>query len=51
MSKAGFIFLIMAVGIPLVMSRSGRYDRWHFEIAVAMYFFSILGIAMIALDI
>lgn len=51
MSKAGFIFLVMAVGIPLVMSRSGKYDKYHFEIALMMYAFSILGIAMIALDV
>ena len=46
MAKAGFLFLIMAVVIPLVMARTNRYDRWHFPIACTMYVLAIFGIAM-----
>ena len=51
MAKAGFIFLIMAVVVPCIMARTTKYDSYHFIIACAMYAFSILGIAMIAIDI
>lgn len=50
MAKAGFIFLIMAVAVPFTISRTTRYDKWHFELACIMYALSILGIAMIAID-
>ena len=48
MVKAGFIMLVMVFIIPCVMSRSTRYDKYHFYIVLAMYSLSILGIALIA---
>lgn len=50
MAKAGFLFLIMAVVVPAVISRSTNADRWHFQVALIMYALSMIGIAMIALD-
>lgn len=46
MAKAGFFFLVMAVVIPLIMAKTGKYDRWHFPIACVMYVLAIFGIAM-----
>lgn len=50
MARAGFIMLVMVFIIPCVMSRSTRYDKYHFYIALAMYSLSMLGIALIAID-
>lgn len=48
MAKLGFIFLVLAIVIPCILSRTTKYDIWHFQISLAMYFFAMMGVAMLA---
>ena len=50
MARAGFIFLTMAIVVPAIVSRTTKYDRWHFQLACVMYVLSIFGIAMLWAD-
>lgn len=49
MAKIGFIFLVLAIVIPCILSRTAKYDDWHFQISLIMYFFAMMGVAMLAL--
>lgn len=49
MARLGFALLLSAVAIPFLLTKICNVDKWHFEIALLMYIFSILGAATLAL--
>lgn len=50
MARLGFIFLALAIIVPLLLTKICNVDKWHSEMALFMYIFAILGAGMLALS-
>lgn len=49
MAKLGFIFLLLSILVPLLLTKICNINKWHSWMALFMYIFAILGAGMLAL--